>query len=90
MPIINPRYISYSYFGVSVIVCSIFLFFFVRPTLIEAGKLLQIIKKGEEVNKQLSLKLENLAKAEIVINENKNLIPIIDEALPDITNSPTP
>ncbi len=88
LPIINPRYISYSYFGISVIVCSVFLFFFIRPTLIEANRLLQTIKKGQEVNKQLSLKLENLAKAEIIINENKNLIPLIDLALPDIINSP--
>ncbi len=86
--VINPRYISYSYFGLSVTVCSIFIFFFVRPTLTEASRLLQTIKKGEEVNQQLSVKLENLAKAEIIINENKNLIPIIDEALPDIVNSP--
>ncbi|MDA1337847.1 MAG: type 4a pilus biogenesis protein PilO [bacterium] len=85
---VNPRYISYSYFGVSVVVCSIFLFFFIRPTLIEAGRLVKTIEKGEIVDKQLTTKLENLAKAEATINEHKELIPLIDLALPDIVDSP--
>jgi len=86
--LVNPRYISYSYFGTSVVICSLFLFFFIRPTLIEAGKLVQIIKKGKEIDKQLSVKLENLAKVEVIINKNKDLIPLIDQALPDVINSP--
>ena len=85
---VNPRYISYSYFGVSVVVCSIFLFFFIRPTLIEAGRLVKTIEKGEIIDKQLTTKLENLAKAEASINEHKELIPLIDLALPDIVDSP--
>ena len=85
---VNPRYLSYSYFGVSVVVCSIFLFFFIRPTLIEAGRLVKTIEKGEIIDKQLTTKLENLAKAEALINENKELIPLIDLALPDNVDSP--
>jgi len=85
---VNPRYLSYSYFGVSVVVCSIFLFFFIRPTLIEAGRLVKTIEKGEIIDKQLTTKLENLAKAEATINENKELIPLIDLALPDNVDSP--
>lgn len=89
IPIINPRYISYSYLGVSVIICSVFLFFFVRPTLIEAGRLVKTIERGKELDKQLTQKLENLAKAETLINENKNLIPLIDIALPNTIDTPT-
>jgi len=87
-PVINPRYISYSYFGVSIIVCTVFLYFFVRPTLLEAGKLVKTIRKGQEIDQKLTIKLENLAKAETIINENKDLIPLIDLALPNIVNTP--
>ena len=89
IPVVNPRYISYTYFGVTVVVCSIFLFFFIRPTLAEASRLLKTIEKGEKIDKQLTEKLENLAKSEAIINENKELIPLIDLALPDIVDSPS-
>jgi len=86
--IITPRLISYSYFGASVIVCTIFLYFFVRPTLAEAGKLVKTIEKGQGIDQKLTTKLENLAKAEATIDENRDLIPLIEIALPNVVNTP--
>ena len=84
----HPKYKSYTYLAFSAGVSSLLIFFFIRPALTEITTLLKTIKSGKVLNEQLTVKLENLGKAEDKISQVNDNIYLIDKALPEILNTP--
>lgn len=67
----------------SLLVASFFAFFAIRPTLVTIIKLNRELKEKKEVNQKLEKKINDLKKAQANYAQVVNLLPLVEEALPE-------